>query len=51
LYEWHAIVGNLIAITFNPIASAIWKKVQIKICEVDALPAPFRLAQQLAWIV
>jgi hypothetical protein len=50
LYGGGAIGGDLNVITFNPIPSTILKWLRNQNCEVDALPAPFSLAQQWVWI-
>jgi hypothetical protein len=44
LYGGDAIVGDLDAIIFNPIASTILKLSRVQSCEVDAIPALFSLA-------
>jgi hypothetical protein len=46
-----AIEGDLDEIIFNPIASTISKMVEDQSSEVDAIPAPFRLAQQWLGLV
>jgi hypothetical protein len=45
MYGGDAIVGDLDVLTFNLVVSSILKWLAIQICKVDALPAPFSVAQ------